>query len=91
MINRLLITILAVVSIAATSQSQERTANPGEDPNEAMVSDGAGVPNYGCPDPGRSCFKNLKHGRISDNTKVLPASASKNKDTGSAGSDSGSR
>lgn len=86
-----LIISLMMLATSYSAFAQDRSANPGEDPNEAMVGDGAGVPNYGCPDPGKSCYKNLKHNRLFDNTKAIPASASQNKkenggnNTGSSG------
>lgn len=86
--NRFIISLLITLS-SFTSFAQERNANPGEDPNEAMTSDGAGVPNYGCPDANKSCFKNMKHSRLGDNTRALPASANDSKKVESGGSNTG--
>ncbi|MNJ93526.1 hypothetical protein D3C87_112080 [compost metagenome] len=68
------------LSTATLSYAQEdsdgakrTTSNPGEDPNEAMVGQGSGVPNYGCPDSSRACYAKLKHGRIGDDTTFRPS------------------
>lgn len=65
----------AQVSFAQDSDTATRPANPGDDPNEAMTPQGAGVPNYGCSDPSKSCLARLKHGRLGDDTTFRPSSA----------------
>lgn len=81
-----------ILSISLTSIAQERNVNPGEDPNEAMVPDGAGVPNYGCSDPTKSCFKNMKHTRLQDATRAQKGSSAPDRSgSAPAGQDQGTR
>jgi hypothetical protein len=80
------------LALAQDEASASRPANPGDDPNEAMSDQGAGVPNYGCPDPSKSCLARLKHGRLGDNTTFRPGATGGDAGKGSPdGSTEGNR
>lgn len=81
---------IAVLTTALSVIAQDRTSNPGEDPNEAMTTDGAGVPNYGCADSNKSCFRNMKHTRLGDDTKAIKPMFQKTPTAGGT-SDKGTR
>ena len=44
----------SVLAQEADGESKNRTTAASEDPNEQMVSQGAGVPNFGCPESNKS-------------------------------------
>ena len=71
-----LTTILVSLSSAFSAFAQDyskRTVNPGDDPNEAMVSQGAAVASVGeC----KECLARLKHMRMQDATTAQPRSGS---------------
>lgn len=69
----------------ASAQESGGTVAAGEDPGEAMVPQGAGVPNYGCPDASRACYSHLVHVELGSNTKA-PARGSGNNNSGGTGS-----
>ena len=66
------------------SWAQERPANPGNDPIEAMAQDGAGTTAVGVKGVCANCLKNAWHGDRNENTN--PAAAQ----TGSSPSNGGS-
>ncbi|QDK36194.1 hypothetical protein [Bdellovibrio sp. NC01] len=69
-------TILISLGSAFSAFAQDdskRTVNPGEDPNEAMTSQGASVASVGeC----KECLARLKHMRMQDPTAAQPRSGS---------------
>lgn len=67
--------LLALLGFSSSVMAQQ-AVNPGEDPNEEMVSQGQGVPNYGCPQSDKACIARLKHGRLGDSTSYNPATRS---------------
>ncbi|MDG0814833.1 DUF2059 domain-containing protein [Bdellovibrio svalbardensis] len=83
--KKILVAATILVSLgsafSAFAQESKRSVNPGEDPNEAMTSQGAAVATVGeC----KECLARLKHMRLSDPTAAQPATGSgQNQGTGS--------
>ncbi len=87
--KKILVATTILVSLgsafSAFADDSKRSVNPGEDPNEAMTSQGASVASVGeC----KECLARLKHMRLSDPTAAQPSSNSgQNSGSGSKAND----